>query len=93
MRTDLYDLDKSFALPAVADIMASIFCFVELIEEHLAIVGGHSLDGDGKDRDDGEALHGCSDLEQVSIGASIIALFMQEIVYLYTCYISLKLHT
>ena len=89
---NLCDLDKSFALdPAfVAAFIASICFFVELIDEHLAVVGGRSLDGNGKDVDDGDTPHGYSDVEQVSAGASIIASFMQEIVYLNTCSISLK---
>ena len=93
MVTNLCDLHKPFALLTfitVAEFIASISFFLKLIDEHLAVVGGRSLDGNGKDVDDGDTPHGYSDVEQVSAGASIIASFMQEIVYLNTCSISLK---
>ena len=77
MVTNLCDLHKPFALLtfiSVAEFIASISFFLKLIDEHLAVVGGRSLDGNGKDGDDGDALHGYSDVEQVSTGASVIVL-------------------
>ena len=77
MVTNLCDLHKPFALLTfitVAEFIASISFFLKLIDEHLAVVGGRSLDGNGKNGDDGEALHGYSDVEQMSTGASVIVL-------------------